>query len=141
MRLNSSASLRCRRLLRIALAVVLLAIPAAAAHAQDIGTVTGTVPRATAASKLPHPTVATFFGAASTTVSPYTCSIVAGNAPSAVGAEEPVAASDSLEHAERMSALAVIRVMTATRRRRRGKGIVLLRTERGVGKANHTKIT
>jgi outer membrane receptor for ferrienterochelin and colicins len=46
MRLNSSAWLRCRRLLRIALIVVPLAIPVAIANAQDVGTVTGTVTRA-----------------------------------------------------------------------------------------------
>ena len=46
MRLNSSAFFRCRRLIRLALALPLLLVPAAVANAQDVGTVTGTVTRA-----------------------------------------------------------------------------------------------
>jgi iron complex outermembrane receptor protein len=48
MRLNSSAFFRCRRLIRLSLALslLLLLVPVAIAGAQDVGTVSGTVTRA-----------------------------------------------------------------------------------------------
>ena len=46
MRLNSSAFFRCRRLVRLSLALPMFLVPVAVAGAQDVGTVTGTVTRA-----------------------------------------------------------------------------------------------